>query len=186
MASRRPIYRKEQKRSVSKTGLLLCLMLAGGVMLVPAGSGLVQEGKARLRDLALASGLVDFDDCVVTSEHTLACGSRAEGTPIPAVMRRIEDSASLAAAEQRRRQQAERELRDLALEVERLTAELKRARLAAGAGSFLPAFTGEVRPTGLTATAPRAGEGVGNGLSPSGAAGDAAPSLSLVPPPEGD
>ena len=36
MANRRPIfYRKEKPRSISKTGLLLCLLLAGAVMVVP-------------------------------------------------------------------------------------------------------------------------------------------------------
>ena len=55
MANRRTLFhqRKEKPRSVSKIGLLLCLLLAGGVLVVPASSDIVLRGKAKIRDLAL-------------------------------------------------------------------------------------------------------------------------------------
>jgi hypothetical protein len=154
MASRRPIYRKEKPRSISKTGLLLCLLLAGAVMVVPLGSDLVRNAKAKVRDLALTSGLVDFDDCVVTADRVLACDSRAVGMPLPAAMRLMEDSQALAAEEQKQRQKAENAMRDLALEVARLSAELKQAQLATS--TFPPG--GEIRPTGLAVTNPSTGD----------------------------
>ena len=154
MANRRPIfYRKEKPRSVSKTGLLLCLLLAGGVMVVPLGSDFALNGKAKLRDLALSSGFIDFSDCVVTSDHALACDSRAVGTPLPAALRLMEDNQALAAEEQRQRQKAENAARDLALEVARLNAQLKQAQLTAGDNSNFPP-SGEIRPTGLTVANP--------------------------------
>jgi hypothetical protein len=149
MASRRPIYRKEKPRSISKTGLLLCLLLAGGVMVVPLGSDIVRNAKAKVRDLALSSGLIDFNDCVVTPNRVLACDSRAVGMPLPAALRLMEDSQALAAKEQQQRQKAENAVRNLALEVERL----KKAQLAAGANGFFPP-SGEIRPTGMTVANP--------------------------------
>lgn len=157
MANRRPIfYRKEKPRSISKTGLLLCLLLAGAVMVVPLGSDFALNGKAKVRDLALSSGFIDFSDCVVTSDHALACNSRAVGMPLPAALRLMEDSQALAAEEQRQRQKAENAVRDLALEVARLNAQLKKAQLAAGANSSFPP-SGEIRPTGLSVTNPSTG-----------------------------
>jgi hypothetical protein len=156
MASRRPIYRKEKPRSVSKTGLLLCLLLAGAVMVVPLGGDLVRNAKAKVRDLALSSGLINFSDCVVTADRVLACDSRAVGMPLPAAMRLMEDSQTLAAEEQKQRQKAEDAMRDLALEVARLSAELKQAQLAASKSTFPP--SGEIRPTGLTVTNPSTGD----------------------------
>lgn len=157
MANRRPIfYRKEKPRSISKTGLLLCLLLAGGVMVVPLGSDFVLDGKAKVRDLALSSGLIDFSDCVVTPDHVLACHSRAVGMPLPAALRLMEDSQALAAEQQRQRQKADTAVRDLALEVERLSAQLKQAQLAARANNSFPP-SGEIRPTGLTVTNPSTG-----------------------------
>jgi hypothetical protein len=153
MASRRPIYRKEKPRSFSKTGLVLCLLLAGGVMVVPIGSDLVRNAKAKVRDLALGTGLIDFNDCVVTPQRALACDSRAVGMPLPAALRLMEDSQALAADQQRHRQKAENEARDLAVKVDQLRAQLRQAQLAAGSGSFFPP-NGEVRPTGLTVANP--------------------------------
>jgi hypothetical protein len=149
MATRRPIYRKEKPRSVSKTGLLLCLLLAGAVMVVPASSDLVRNAKAKLRDVAFNSGLIDFNDCVVTPQRALACDSRAVGMPLPAAMRLMEDSQALAADQQRQREKAEKDARDLALKVDHLRAQLRQAQLAASNSSFFPP-NGEVRPTGLT------------------------------------
>jgi hypothetical protein len=157
MASRRPIYRKEQPRSVSKTGLLLCLLLAGGVMLVPLGGDVIHAGKLKLRDAALNSGLIDFDDCVVTAERALVCSSHAAGTPLPAVLRQIADSVAEAAAEKEQRLKAERTVRELAMDVEQLSAQLGRAQLAGNAGSFFQPLNGDVRPTGLAVTNPSTG-----------------------------
>jgi hypothetical protein len=153
MANRRPIYRKEKPRSFSKTGLVLCLLLAVGTMVVPIGSDLVRNAKAKVRDLALGSGLIDFSDCVVTPQRALACDSRAVGMPLPAALRLMEDSQALAADQQRQREKAENEKRDLALKVDQLRAQLRQAQLAANASSFFPP-NGEVRPTGLTVANP--------------------------------
>jgi hypothetical protein len=158
MASRRPIfYRKEKPRSISKTGLLLCLLLAGGVMLVPAGGDYVRAGKIKLRDWALASGLINFDDCVVTPSHAIDCGSHATGTPLSVALRHIGDSLAEAATEKQLRKKAESKVRALALEVDQLSAELQRARLAAGAVGLFQPLNGEVRPTGLAVTNPSPG-----------------------------
>jgi hypothetical protein len=158
MATRRPIYRKEKPRSVSKAGLLLCLLLAGGVMLVPVGGNVMHMGKVKLRDLTLRSGLIDFDDCVVTAEHAIACSSHAMGTPLPAALRQLEDSQAQAAEDREQRLKAESTVRELALEVERLKAQVKRAaQLAADSGGFFPP-SGDVRPTGLTVTNPSTGD----------------------------
>ena len=80
MTTRRTLFhqRKDKPRSVSKIGLLLCLLLAGGVMVVPASSGIVLYGKAKVRDLALSSGFISFKDCVVTwSTREVNQGDRA-------------------------------------------------------------------------------------------------------------
>jgi hypothetical protein len=156
MANRRTLFhqRKDKPRSVSKIGLLLCLLLAGGVMVVPASSGIVLHGKAKVRDLALSSGFINFKDCVVTPSHALACESGAVGTPLAVALRQIQDVAAQAAEDKKQRQQAENKVRDLALENERLAAKLKQAQLAASS-SFPP--SGEIRPTGLSVTNPSTG-----------------------------
>ena len=165
MANRRTLFhhRKEKPRSISKTGLLLCLLLAGGVMVVPIGSDYALNGKARLRDLALSSGVIDFNDCVVTPDHALACDSRAVGMPLPAALRLMKDTQALAADAQQQREKAENAVRDLASEVKRLAAELKRAQLAANA-SFPP--SGEIRPTGLAVTNPSTGSMMSTSAQP--------------------
>jgi hypothetical protein len=159
MTTRRTLFhnRKEKPRSISKIGLLLCLLLAGGVMMVPASSDIVLHGKAKLRDLALTSGFISFKDCVVTSDQTLACNSGAVGMPLPAALRLMGDSQALAADEQQKRQKAEDAVRDLALEVERLNKQLKKAQLAASSNSAFPP-SGEIRPTGLAVTNPSTGD----------------------------
>ena len=180
MANRRPIfYRKEKPRSISKTGLLLCLLLAGAVMVVPLGSDFARNGKAKVRDLALSSGFIDFSDCVVTSDHVLACDSRAVGMPLPAALRLMEDSQALAAEGQRQRQKAENAVRDLALEVERLNKQLKQAQLAADANSnFRP--SGEIRPAGLTVTNPSTGSMMSTRVKPE----QSDEALTITPPEE--
>jgi hypothetical protein len=158
MANRRPIfYRKEKPRSVSKVGLLLCLLLAGGVMLVPAGGDVAQTAKLKLRDYALNSGLINFEDCVVTAEHALSCDSGAAGTPLPVALRRIEDSAAEAATQKEQRLKAERKVRELALDIERLNGALKQAQLAAGDGGYFGPRSGDMTPAGLTITNPSTG-----------------------------
>src|SRR5262245_34363536 len=101
MTNRRTLFhqRKEKPRSISKIGLLLCLVLAGGVMVVPSSSDIVLNGKSKLRDLALSSGFISFKDCVVTSGQELACNSHAVGMPLPAALRLMKDSQILATEE---------------------------------------------------------------------------------------
>lgn len=182
MAHRRPIfYRKEKPRSVSKTGLLLCLLLASGVMLVPVGGDVVQTAKLKLRDYALSQGLIDFGDCVVTAEHALNCSGHAVGTPLAVALRRIEDSAAEAAAEKERRLKAERKVRELALDIERLNGELKRAQLAAGiGGSFVPP-SGDITPTGLTITNPSTGSLMTTTAPQAAQTQDSPPAFTLAP-----
>jgi len=191
MATRRPIYRKEKPRSVSKTGLMLCLLLAGAVMLVPTGSDLVRNGKAKVRDWALGTGLVDFSDCVVTPDHAIACSSHAVGTPLPVALRQLEDSQAQAEAEKKQRQKAESTVRELALEIERLNAQMKQSQVAGSGGAFFPSLVGDVRPTGLTGTGePAAVRNTGPGAMSTAAEprsdkpDDSAPPFSLTPPPE--
>jgi hypothetical protein len=159
MATRRTLFhsRKDKPRSVSKIGLLLCLLLAGGVMVVPASSDIVLHGKAKIRDLALSSGFISFKDCVVTGDRELACNSGAVGMPLPAALRLLGDSQTLAAEEHQKRQKAENAVRDLAMEVERLNKRLKQAELAASSSTAFPP-SGEIRPTGLAVTNPSTGD----------------------------
>jgi hypothetical protein len=182
MATRRTLFhhRKEKPRSISKTGLLLCLLLAGGVMVVPIGSDFALNGKAKLRDLALSSGVIDFSDCVVTPDHVLACDSRAVGMPLPAALRLMKDTQVLAADAQEQRQKADNAVRDLALEVERLNKQLKQAQLAASANSMFPP-SGEIRPTGLTVTNPSTGSMMTTSAHPEQS--DAIP-VEITPPSE--
>ena len=183
MAARRNLYRKEKPRSVSMTGLLLCLLLAGGVMLVPIGGNLIHVGKLKLRDAALQSGLINFDDCVVTEGHQLACNSHADGTPLPVALRQIADSAAEAATERGQRLQAERQVRTLTTDIERLNAQLRRAELAATAGSFLAPLSGDVRPTGLSVANPGTGSMVTPRTEPQPAnVSQAEPSAPAAPP----
>lgn len=178
MATRRTIFhRKEKPRSVSKIGLLLCLLLAGGVMVVPASSGIALYGKAKLRDLALSSGFINFKDCVVTSSHTLACESGAAGTPLAVALRQIQDFEAQAADDSKQRQKAEAKVRELALENERLAAKLKQAQLAASS-AFPP--SGEIRPTGLAVTNPSTGS-----MMSTQTQGAELP-VAIAPPPEED
>ena len=158
MTNRRTLFhhRKDKPRSVSKIGLLLCLLLAGGVLVVPASSGIVLSGKAKMRDLALTSGFINFKDCVVTTSGALACDSSAVGTPLAVALRQMQDLEAQAAEDKKQRQKAENKVRELALENERLAAQLKQAKLAASANSSFPT-SGDIRPTGLAVTNPSTG-----------------------------
>jgi hypothetical protein len=181
MTNRRTLFhhRKDKPRSVSKIGLLLCLLLAGGVMVVPASSGIVLYGKAKARDLALTSGFINFKDCVVTTSHTLACDSGAVGTPLAVALRQIQDVEAQAAADKTQRQKAENKVRELALENERLAAQLKKAQLAASANISFPP-SGEVRPTGLAVTNPSTGSMMSTSAQPEQS------DLEITPPSEED
>jgi len=95
------------------------------------------------------------------------------GMPLPAALRLMKDSQTLAAEEQQKRQKAENAVRDLALEVERLNKRLKQAELAAAGDNAFPP-SGEIRPTGLTST----------GSMTNAAGGPQAESMSLTPPSE--
>ena len=176
MANRRTLFhpRKEKPRSISKGGLLMCLLLAGGVMVVPIGSDFALNGKAKLRDLALGAGIIDFNDCVVTADGALACDSRAVGMPLPAALRLMKDTQALAAEEQQQRQKAEDAARDLALEVKRLGTQLKQAQLAA-AGNAFP--DGAIRPTSLS---------LGNPGEPAGAPDMGDLPVAIEPPSDGE
>jgi hypothetical protein len=195
MASRRPIHRKEKPRSISKTGLLFCMLLAGGVMLVPIGGDFVYAAKTKLRDTALRSGLVDFNDCVVTPDHAIACTSDALGMPLPVALRQMADSQAQAAAEKQQRLKAETAVRHLALEIERLNREAEQRPLA-DTESHFPPLVGDVTPTGLTGTGtPAAAANVGRSGTDivnhttepqSTEPADAEPSFSLTPPSEED
>ena len=167
MATRRTLFhqRKEKPRSVSKIGLLLCLLLAGGVMVVPASSGIVLSGKAKVRDLALSSGFINFKDCVVTTSGVLACDSGAVGTPLAVALRQIQDLEAQVAEDKKQRQKAENKVRELALENERLAAKLKQAQLAASANSSFPT-SGDIRPTGLAVTNPSTGSMMSTNAQP--------------------
>lgn len=194
MATRRPIYRKQESRSISKTGLMLCMLLAGGVMLVPIGGDFVRAGKMKVRDFALNAGLVDLDDCVVTPDHAIACTSGAVGTPLPVALRQLKDSQSQMADEKRQRLKAGSTVRQLAREVERLNAQAAQREVADRANRFFPPFVGDVTPTGLTGTGDPAAAGnsgqsgvqIMNGARDphSTQPEDVAPSFSLMPPPD--
>jgi hypothetical protein len=176
MTTRRQLFsRKEKPRSLSKTGLLLCLLLGGAVMLAPIGGDYIRKGKMKLRDAALTSGLINFDDCVVTADHALDCGGHAAGMPLPVALRQIKDNADEAAVEKRQRLQAESKAHDLALQVERLTAQVKRAQLAGNTGILFPPFNGDIRQTGLVGSSPSDSDLAGSGILP----------LSVTPP-DGD
>jgi hypothetical protein len=181
MTTRRTLFhhRKDKPRSVSKIGLLLCLLLAGGVMVVPASSGIVLYGKAKVRDLALTSGFINFKDCVVTASGTLACDSGAIGTPLAVALRQIQDVEAQAAEDKKQRQKAENKVRELALENERLATKLKQAQLAASS-SFPP--SGEVRPTSLSVTNPSTGSMMST-RTPSAQSEDDLP-VEITPPSE--
>lgn len=166
--------RKEKPRSVSKIGLLLCLLLAGGVMVVPASSDVVLYGKAKVRDLALSSGFITFKDCVVTPNHALSCESGATGTPLAVALRQMQDLETQAAEDKKQRQKADGAVRDLALEIDRLNAELKKAQLAAASNVAFPP-SGEIRPTGLSVTNPSTGSMMST-----------APELPAIEPPSED
>jgi hypothetical protein len=193
MASRRPIYRKQERRSISKRGLMFCMLLAGGVLLVPIGGDIVHMGKAKLRDLALSSGVIDLNECVVTPNHAIACNSDAVGMPLQAALRMMEDNELQAAAEKKQREKAESAVRELALELARLNAQQN--QLAGKTEHSLPPIAGEVTPTARTGAGQSGGVNTQNTATQpqSTTPGNATPAtpaagaeFSLTPPSEDD
>jgi hypothetical protein len=191
MATRRPIYRKPERRSISKRGLMFCMLLAGGVVLVPIGGDIVHAGKAKLRDLALSSGVIDLNECVVTSNHAIACNSNAVGMPLQAALRLMEDNELQAAAEKKQREKAESAVRELALELARLNAQQN--QLAGKTEHSLPPIAGEVTPTARTGSGQAGGVNTQNTQPQSTTPGNATPAtpaagaqFSLTPPSEDD
>ena len=150
MATRRPIYRKQEPRSISKTGLLLCVLLAGAVLLVPTGGDVLRAAKVKVRDLVMRSTLVDLDSCVVTADHALACTSDAVGVPLEAALRQMKDDEAQVAEEKKQRSKAEGIARELAMELARLNAQKTPAATGDVTARFFPALVGVVKPTART------------------------------------
>jgi hypothetical protein len=150
MSRRRSIHRKAQEQPTSRKALLLCLALAGAVVLVPVGGGFMDAAKAKLRDAALASGLIDLNDCVVTPNETIACAAGAVGTPVPAALHQMTVLQAEAAEDARRRDEAEANVRTLTAEIDRLNADAERNRVAARSEDILPAVVTTVTRTGAT------------------------------------
>jgi len=171
------------------------MLLAGGVVLVPIGGDIVHAGKAKLRDLALSSGVIDLNECVVTSNHAIACNSNAVGMPLQAALRLMEDNELQAAAEKKQREKAESAVRELALELARLNAQVPQNQLAGKTEHVLPPIAGEVTPTARTGTG-QSGGGTAPNAAPqtqSTTPGNATPAtpaagaqFSLTPPSEDD
>ena len=147
MARRRPIYRKPE-RPTSRKGLLLCLLLAGIVLLVPISGEFRNAAKAKLRDAVLTSGIISLDACVVTATQALACTIGAVGTPLPVALRQMAEQQAQSAEDARHRAEAEAALRTLTAEVDRLNRETEQRRLAARTEGFLPSVVTTVTRTG--------------------------------------
>lgn len=183
MATRRPIYRKQEPRSISKTGLLLCVLLAGAVLLVPTGGDVLRAAKVKVRDLVMRSTLVDLDSCVVTADHALACTSDAVGVPLQAALRQMKDDEALAADEKAQRRKAESMARDLAMELARVNAQKTQDATADTTGRFFPALVGEVKPTARTG-ADDPGSVPQSDAAPAASSDEGALSIPFMPPAE--
>src|ERR1044071_402746 len=116
MASRRPVHRKPTDRPLSKAIVRLCLLLSAVAVILSVSGNLMPSARTKARDLALTSGFIDLNACVVTAEHRIACTSNAVGTPVPVALQHMEDAESAAAAEKKQRLDAENTVRSLALE----------------------------------------------------------------------
>ncbi|HEX6119341.1 MAG TPA: hypothetical protein VFZ03_07785, partial [Dongiaceae bacterium] len=143
---------------ISKIGFLLCMVLAGTVLLVPTGGDVLRAFKVKVRDLVMTSTLVDLDACVVTADHVLACTSDAAGVPLEVALRQMKDNAAVAAEEKKQRLKAEGTVRQLAVEIDRLTAQSTQRQLADQPQRFLPPFATEATPTARTGEAAPAGD----------------------------
>jgi hypothetical protein len=191
MATRRPIYRKQESRSISRIGFMLCLLLGGAVLLVPAGGDIMRALEVKVRDLVMNSTLVDLDSCVVTQAQALACTSGAVGVPLPVALRQMKDNEAEAAEQKAQRRKAEGVARELALEIQRLNAH-KAQGAAPGntAGDttgdttvrFFPALAGAVKPAARGGSDdPAAGP---QPEAPAASSADGALAIPFMPPAE--
>jgi len=171
MTTRRFVHRKPPSRPLSKTVVRLCVLLSAVAVILSVSSNLTPSARTKARDLALTSGFIDLDSCVVTSERKIACTSNAVGTPVPVALQHMEDVESEAAAEKKQRLDAENTVRSLALEVARLTTQIADRQQAEHA--LFPA--GDVTPTARTN-----GDG-GAGSAISGSTEQQSSQLSNVP-----
>src|ERR1051325_6998056 len=148
MASRRPVHRKPMERPLSRTAFKLCLLLGAVAVILPISSNLIHAARIKARDLALTSGFIGLDSCVVTAEHMIACTSGAVGTPVPVALQQMQDAESQAATEKKQRLDAESTVRSLALEVARLTTQVTQRQQAERTMASFP--LGEVTPAART------------------------------------
>jgi hypothetical protein len=146
MATRRFVHRKPPSRPLSKAVVRLCVLLGAVAVILSVSSNLMPTARTKARDLALSSGFIDLDSCVVTAEHKIACTSGATGTPVPVALQRMEDAEYEAATEKKQRLDAESTVRSLALEVARLTGQIAERQQAEQA----PFPAGDVAPTART------------------------------------
>lgn len=162
-------------------------MLLGAVaVILSVSSNLMPAARTKARDLALSSGFIDLNSCVVTAEHKVACTGNAVGTPVPVALQRMEDAESEAATEKKQRLDAENTVRSLALEVARLTRQIAQRQQSEQA----PFPAGDVTPTARTRETAEGGSSVtANGteqqssqLSNTPAAADEAVPFSFTPP----
>ncbi|HEY1383791.1 MAG TPA: hypothetical protein VGF43_09255 [Dongiaceae bacterium] len=154
MSSRRFVHRKPPNRPLSKTVVRVCILLGAIAVILSVSSNLMPSARTKARDLALESGFIDLDSCVVTTAHSIACTSNAAGTPVPVALQHMQDVELEAATERKQRLDAENTVRSLALEVARLTSQI--AQLQQTEQAPFPA--GEVTPTARTNT-PAEGDG---------------------------
>lgn len=193
MTTRRPIYRKQQKPSMSWRGLKFCVGLGAVILLIPIGGDLTHKAKVKVRDFALHAGLVDLSECVVTPDHTLTCTSGAVGVPLPAALRQMQDDAAQLAEEKKQRAKAEAMARQLAMDLDRLTAQASQNQVAQRTERLFPPFIGAVAPTAartgasdptgsnVLSTTTKAQSAADNQADPANADAD---SFSVTPPSE--
>jgi hypothetical protein len=155
MASRRPVHRKPIDRPLSRTAFKLCLLLGAVAVILSVSSNLFHSARTKARDLALTSGFIDLNTCVVTAGHQIACTSNAVGTPVPVALQHMEEAEAAAAAEKKQRLDAESTVRSLALEVARLTTQIAERQQAEHA--LFP--VGDVTPTARTGANTETGDG---------------------------
>jgi len=129
---------------------MLCLLLGGAVLLVPAGGDLMRALEVKVHDLVMNSTLVDLDSCVVTADHALACTSDAVGVPLEVALRQMRDDEAQVAEERKQRSKAEGIARELAMELARLNAQKTPAATGDATARFFPALVGVVKPTART------------------------------------
>ena len=172
---------------------MLCLLLGGAVLLVPAGGDIMRALEVKVRDLVMNSTLVDLDSCVVTQAQALACTSGAVGVPLPVALRQMKDNEAAAAEEKAQRRKAEGVARELALEIQSLNAQKAQSAAAGNAAAdtagdsavrFFPALAGAVKPAARggsddPASGPRP-------EAPAASSAEGALAIPFMPPAEGN